>query len=60
MTAPRPCAQECIPTSLLKLNTDNANRAVKMFAGIQKYMAEGGEVRARLGLFTVSDLAYSE
>ena len=34
-------AQEVIPTSLLKLNSDNANRAVKMFLGIQKFMAEG-------------------
>lgn len=33
--------QEVIPTSLLKLTTENANRAVKMFLGIQKYMAEG-------------------
>ncbi len=37
--------QDCIPTSLLKLSADNASRAVKMFAGVQKYMAEnGGEV----------------
>lgn len=36
------CEQDCIPTSLLKLNADNASRAVKMFAGVQKYMAENG------------------
>jgi hypothetical protein len=35
--------QETIPTSLLKLSTDNAARAVKMFASIQKYMGECGE-----------------
>lgn len=35
--------QELIPTSLLKLNTDNAARAVKMFATIQRYMGETGE-----------------
>lgn len=35
--------QDCIPTSLLKLSADNASRAVKMFAGVQKYMVEGGE-----------------
>ena len=35
--------QDCIPTSLLKLSADNSTRAVKMFAGVQKYMAEGGE-----------------
>lgn len=36
-------SQELIPTSLLKLNTDNAARAVKMFATIQRYMGETGE-----------------
>ena len=35
--------QDCIPTSLLKLSADNSTRAVKMFAGVQKYMAENGE-----------------
>ena len=35
--------QDCIPTSLLKLSADNSTRAVKMFAGVQKYMAESGE-----------------
>lgn len=30
--------QDGIPTSLLKLSADNSSRAVKMFAGIQKYM----------------------
>ncbi len=34
--------QDCIPTSLLKLSADNASRAVKMFAGVQKYMTESG------------------
>ena len=29
-----------IPTSLLKLGSDSANRAVKMFAGILKYLSE--------------------
>ena len=38
--------QDCIPTSLLKLSADNSTRAVKMFAGVQKYMAEGGEAPA--------------
>ena len=36
-------AQDCIPTSLLKLSADNSTRAVKMFAGVQKYMAESGD-----------------
>ena len=31
-----------IPTSLLKLGSDSANRAVKMFAGILKYLSEDG------------------
>lgn len=35
--------QDTIPTSLLKLNNDNTGRAVKMFAGIQKYMGESGD-----------------
>lgn len=35
------CMQDIIPTSLLKLSQDNAGRAVKMFAGVQKYMEEG-------------------
>ena len=35
--------QDCIPTSLLKLSADNSTRAVKMFAGVQKYMAENGD-----------------
>ena len=30
--------QEGIPTSLLKLTTENMARAVKMFGGVQKYM----------------------
>eukprot|EP00884_Botryococcus_braunii_P012518 jgi/Botrbrau1/21267/Bobra.39_2s0057.2 len=34
---------ETIPTSLLKLNSDNAARAVKMFSMIQRYMGETGE-----------------
>lgn len=29
-----------IPTSLLKLGGESAGRAVKMFAGIQKYMSD--------------------
>ncbi len=33
------CAvQEGIPTSLLKLTTENMGRAIKMFGGVQKYM----------------------
>ena len=35
--------QESIPTSLLKLSADNSSRAVKMFAGIQRYMDEAQE-----------------
>ena len=35
--------QDSIPTSLLKLNADNSSRAVKMFAGIQRYMDEAQE-----------------
>ena len=38
--------QDCIPTSLLKLSADNSTRAVKMFAGVQKYMAESGDAPA--------------
>ena len=34
--------QEMIPTSLLKLGGENATRAVKMFAGILKYLSEDG------------------
>jgi len=30
--------QEGIPTSLLKLTTENMGRAIKMFGGVQKYM----------------------
>ena len=37
------CLQEIISTSLLKLNSENASRAVKMFLGIQKFMVEGPE-----------------
>ena len=32
--------QDVIPTSLLKLSADNVSRAVKMFAGVQKFMEE--------------------
>jgi len=39
----KPLLQDCIPTSLLKLSADNSTRAVKMFAGVQKYMAENGD-----------------
>ena len=35
--------QDSIPTSLLKLSHDNSSRAVKMFAGIQRYMDESQE-----------------
>ena len=35
--------QEPIPTSLLKMNNDHASRAVKMFAGILKYMGDSNE-----------------
>ena len=40
-----PChhMQDSIPTSLLKLSADNSSRAVKMFAGIQRYMDEAQE-----------------
>ena len=34
--------QDAIPTSLLKLSSENMARAVKMFGGIQKYMAAAG------------------
>jgi MyTH4 domain len=37
------CEQECIPTSLLKMNADSQARAIRMFAGVQKYMGEGEE-----------------
>jgi hypothetical protein len=36
-------AQEPIPTSLVKMNSEHASRAVKMFAGILKYQGETGE-----------------
>ena len=36
------CVQDMIPTSLLKLGGDSASRAVKMFAGILKYLSEDG------------------
>jgi len=39
----RPNMQEVIPTSLLKLNSENTSRAVKMFLGVQKFMMEGNE-----------------
>lgn len=35
--------QEVIPTSLLKLSSENTGRAVKMFLGVQKFMGEGSE-----------------
>ena len=35
--------QEIISTSLLKLNSENAGRAVKMFLGIQKFVVDGPE-----------------
>lgn len=35
--------QEVIPTSLLKLNSENTSRAVKMFLGVQKFMGEGSD-----------------
>lgn len=35
--------QDIIPTSLLKLSSENSSRAVKMFLGIQKFTAEGPE-----------------
>ena len=34
--------QDGIPTSLLKLSTENQARAVKMFGGVQKYMTADG------------------
>ena len=39
-------AQECIPTSLLKLTAENSGRAVKMFSAVQKYMGDAGEAPA--------------
>ena len=33
--------QDVIPSSLLKQTPENASRAVKMFAGVLKYMEEG-------------------
>ena len=38
-----PIVEDCIATSLLKLRADYSTRAVKMFAGVQKYMAENGD-----------------
>jgi hypothetical protein len=35
--------QENIPTSLLKMSSENASRAVKMFISVLKYQGEGGE-----------------
>lgn len=35
--------QEAVPTSLLKLNSEYAGRAVKMFHGILKYCGDSGE-----------------
>ena len=40
--------QEVIPTSLLKTTPENENRAVKMFVGIQKFMADGAEAMTTL------------
>ena len=37
------CVQEMLNTSLLKLNSELANRAVKMFVGIQRFAADGQE-----------------
>ena len=37
-------AQECIPTSLLKLGADSSGRAVKMFAAVQRYMGDAGDL----------------
>eukprot|EP00976_Prorocentrum_cordatum_P103653 1193556-Prorocentrum_minimum.AAC.5 len=36
-------SKDIIPTSLLKLNSDHASRAVKIFSLILKYMGESGE-----------------
>ena len=44
LTYTQPFLQEGIPTSLLKLSTDNSSRAVKMFSGIQKYMDSGDDL----------------
>lgn len=41
--------QDGIPTSLLKLSTENMARAVKMFGGVQKYMAGDGPEAATEG-----------
>ncbi|KAK9831534.1 hypothetical protein WJX81_006588 [Elliptochloris bilobata] len=40
---------ECIPTSLLKLSTENSTRAVKIFAAVQRYMGDAGDGPAPTG-----------
>lgn len=47
---PCTCPQEQLPTSLLKLSTENTGRAIKMFNAILKYQSEGGESPERLEL----------
>lgn len=42
--------QEQLPTSLLKLSTENTGRAIKMFNAILKYQSEGGDSPERLEL----------
>lgn len=39
--------QEIIPTSLLKIGPENVSRAVKMFAGVQKFMDDGTAIADR-------------
>ena len=51
--------QDSIPTSLLKLSHDNSSRAVKMFAGIQRYMDEHQEgLSAAQGIEIVQKLLH--
>lgn len=40
--------QDSLPTSLLKLNSENQSRAVKMFNSILHYMGVHGEVLANM------------
>lgn len=46
----RASQQEQLPTSLLKLSTENTGRAINMFNAILKYQSEGGESPERLEL----------
>lgn len=47
-------SNEAIPTSLLKMGSDQMSRAVKMFSGILKYMGETGETLTDVARFEIA------